>query len=488
VEEASASTSSSSSPLLALPPQNLLPEPKAPLETKEARAPEGLQKLVIEGDPTDAELKDLLLRNRWVRTLEFSSTKKLTSEGIVSALEPCRMLEELEFSHYTGCPLTFGDLLRIVRGEGREHLVKLCLPYLELRDDQVAQLPERMTALNLKSQDLQDDTFLRFVNLKRLVLHGPEVLKGIALPAGLKQLGIYGCDRFTGTHLPDGLEELSADGCCDFTGTGLPRSLTSLSVEDCSEFAGHRDLPNLKRLELDSCDKVTNEVVLAMVRKAASLEHLSLLSLPDLDHLEIVRQAPSVTSLQTDQIKPALVHALPPRLVSLDLAERDGDEFQLEGNTFAHLNRLQELSLCRVGDFTGLGLPASLRSLSVCYCPSFESQNLGGLHLERLKVFDCDGFAGLGLPGSLQTLHMSGCSKVTREHLGIMLGQLRSLAFLRHIGFGPFRPDSFSDLFASHPTLQEAVWHSDPDLTARFEGSLSQCAKVWRRPAPPSLP
>jgi hypothetical protein len=184
------------------------------------------------------------------------------------------------------------------------------------------------------------------------------------------------------------------------------------------------------------------------------------------------------------------VRGLPPRMVSLNLVERSGAEVQLGDTPFTHLNRLQELGLSTVGDFTGLGLPASLRSLSVYSCPRFESQNLGGLHLERLKVFNCHRFAGLGLPGSLHTLHMSGCSKVTREHLRIMLDQLPSLASLRHTGFGGFKSDSYSDLFASHPTLQEAVWHHDPDLahwTASLQESLPQCVNVWRRPAPPSL-
>lgn len=85
-------------------------------------------------------------------------------------------------------------------------------------------------------------------------------------------------------------------------------------------------------------------------------------------------------------------------------------------------------------------------------------------------------------------MHMSGGSKITREHLRIRLDQLRPSPCATSASEDS-NPIPFSDLFASHPTLQEAVWHHDPDLShfTDCEGSLPQYVNVWRRPPPPSL-
>jgi len=357
--------------------------------------------LTISGAINDARLERLLARCSRIRTIKFMDTPDLSAEGIVKALKPCTRLMSL-VNH--GHKLKPTHILQLARTHpGLEDLTYP--PAEDIRDEDLAQLPDRITRLVVRSTTLRDDTIARFPHLQDLQLTGSRVFRGDRLPPGLKVLDAVDCPAFAPEVLPEGL--------------------TRLVVRGVAGFRCPLHLRHLKFLTLVGCPGVTRDLL-----------------------LQAVKNAPSLTTFHGEGCDAELIGALPEGITNLLILGGAG----LADGVLARFKRLQVLHLYQCPGLTGALLPPGLKTLKAVRCENFQSEPLGSARLEQLFVELCPRFTGLGVPESLGVLELSHCAKAACANTLHNLERLPRLRRLVLYG-GPTLALPSPELLNAHPAL-----------------------------------
>jgi hypothetical protein len=387
-----------------------------------AAAQEATAHLTISGPTNDADLLKLLQNHRWIRFITFGDTPDLSPRGIIEALKACTRLVQLVNN---GNKLKFTHILELA--QTHDSLVNLIIGAREdIRDEEIAALPERMQCLRFRSTTVRDETLSRFQDLRLLNLTEGARLKGDRLPPGMMYLTLSNCRGFIGKDLPTGLR--------------------TLIIINAPAFEGPILLPRMVDLRIKGCPGMTSARL-----------------------LEAVKGAPLLTHLWTDVADRDLIGALPDGMIVLSFSHARG----VPDGAFVRFTCLENLELADFQDFTSAHLPPSLRRLVVARCPKFQSELLGTVPLTSLVSLDCREFTSMGLPGSLTDLSVVNCPKVTLPAMMTTLGHLARLQHLKFTGWMNLEADPA--LFLAHPTLRQVEY-------SRVPGAL---LIVWRRPGPP---
>jgi len=381
--------------------------------------------LTISGAINDARLERLLARCSRIRTIKFMDTPDLSAEGIVKALEPCTHLVTLINN---GRKLKPTHIVQLARTH--PSLVNLNFPPTEdIRDEDLAQLPDRIIHLVVRSSTLRDETVARFPHLQTLRLTGSRV--------------------FRGDRLPPGLRVLDAKDCPAFAPEVLPEYLTRLVVGGAAGFRCPIHLRHLKVLSLVGCPGVTRDLLLQAVKNARSL-----------------------TSFQGEGCDAELIGALPEGVTDLFLDRGAG----LADGVLARFKRLQVLHLYQCPGLTGALLPPGLKTLKALDCPGFQSEPLGSARLEQLFVDHCPRFTGLGCPESLRVLELSHCAETACANALYVLECLPRLSRLVLSGRSTLALPA-PELLNAHPALTFCQLETNEGATTR-----------WIRPQKPAAP
>jgi len=388
-------------------------------------AGEATTHLTISGDINDASLERLLARCSRLTAIRFMDTPDLSPKGILKALKPCTRLTTL---NNQGTKLKFSHLLELARTHPR--LVHLAFPPAEdIVDGELAQLPDRITALEVRSTTLRDETLARFPSLRTLKLTGSRVFKGDRLPAGLTLLDAMHCPAFAPEVLPEGL--------------------ISLRVAGAEGFHGPIGLRQLECLCLQGCPGVTRDLL-----------------------REAVKNARSLVTFQGDRVDAELIGALPEGVQYLNLHAG----IDLADGVFSRFKGLKALELSFCPRLTGALLPAGLNELKAVHCANFRSEPLAGTPLEKLVVEHCPAFTGIGCPESLGILELSRCKATASENVFNGLESLPRLARLVLVG-GPMLAWPAPGILEAHPALAFCAFTASDGTQRR-----------WVRPQAPAAP
>jgi len=388
-------------------------------------AGEATDSLTISGDINDARLETLLARCSRIRAIRFMDTPDLSGDGIVKALKPCTRLLTL-FNH--GTKLKPTHIVQLARTH--PSLVDFIFPPAEdIRDGDLAQLPDRIIHLVVRSSTLRDETVARFPHLQTLRLTGSRVFRGDRLPPGLKALDAVDCPAFAPEVLPEGLARLVVRGAAGFR---------------CPIHLRH-----LRLLTLVGCPGVTRDLLLQAVKNARSL-----------------------ITFQGEGCDAELIGALPEGITNLLIHGGPG----LADGVFARFKGLEGLELLGCPGLTGALLPPGLKTLKAVGCANFQSEPLGSARLEQLSVTRCPRFTGLGCPESLRVLELSHCGEAACWYALHDLERLPRLSRLVLNG-GPVFALPDAELLNAHPALTFCEFTANGGVTTR-----------WIRPQKPAAP